>query len=166
MRLPPFKPEVRRGWATWCAAAGLCFAAALPAAAQVTCSVSTQGAAFGSYAPRSAAPTDSTGNIAVSCSGAVGQAVNYSILLDSGAGGSFFPRKMSGPSALSYNLYTNATRSTVWGDGNAGTFTVADAYVLTSVIVTRNYVVYGRLFAGQNVSVGSYTDSITVMVNF
>jgi len=165
MRLPPFEAVARRGWAV-CAAAGLYFTAALPAAAQVTCTVSAQGAAFGSYAPRGAAPTDSTGNITVSCSGAVGQAVNYSILLGSGAGGSFFPRKMSGPSALSYNLYTDATRSTVWGDGNAGTFTVADAYVLTSVTVTRNYAVYGRLFAGQNISAGSYADSITVTVTF
>ena len=165
MRLPPFKPGAWRGSAIGCAA-GLSFAAALPAAAQVACSVSTQGAAFGSYAPRSPAPTDSTGNIAVSCSGAVGQAVNYRILLDSGAGGSFFPRRMSGPSALTYNLYTDATRSTVWGDGNAGTSTVADAYVLTSVTVTRNHVVYGRLFAGQNVNAGSYADSVMVTVNF
>lgn len=139
---------------------------AMQAAAQLKCTVSAQGAAFGNYLPRGAAPVDTTGNIAVSCSGAVGQRVRYSVLLSSGAGGSFFPRKMRRDSnALGYNLYTDATRTTIWGDGNAGTFTVADAYVLTSVSVTRNYPVYGRLFPGQNVNVGSYADSITVTVN-
>lgn len=166
MKFPSSNCGARRGWFVLCALAGLCLAVASPAAAQVRCTVSAQGAAFGSYLPRGAAPVDTTGNIAVTCSGAVGQAARYSILLSSGAGGLFFPRKMrSSPNALSYNLYTDAARTTIWGDGNAGTFTIADAYVLTSVSVTRNYPVYGRLFPGQNVRVGSYADNITVTVN-
>lgn len=72
----------------------------------------------------------------------------------------------SGSNTLGYNLYTDATRSTIWGDGNAGTFTIADAYVLTAITITRNYPVYGRIFPGQNVRVGSYADSITVTVNY
>ena len=109
--------------------------AAFPAAAQVRCTVSALSVAFGNYAPRGTTPTDSTGNIAVTCSGAVGQMVKYSILISSGAGGSFLPRKMRGrPSTLNYNLYTDAARSTVWGDGNAGTYTLAD-----SIAVTLNF---------------------------
>ena len=76
------------------------------------------------------------------------------------------PRRYSFPRQPCRRCESVAARSTVWGDGNAGTFTLAYAYVLTAISVTRNYPVYGRLFPSQNVSVGSYADSIAVTLNF
>jgi spore coat protein U-like protein len=131
------------------------------------CNVSTQSVAFGNYSSRSTTPTDSLGNVQVTCSGTTGQAVSYTIQISSGAGGSFFPRKMSGGAGtLIYNLYTDATHVTIWGDGNSGTFPLTDMYSLTASTTVRNYTVYGRIFSGQNASVGVYTDNLTVTVNY
>jgi spore coat protein U-like protein len=67
---------------------------------------------------------------------------------------------------LNYNIYADAARSIVWGDGNSGTLVVADAYSLAESSVTRNYPVYGRIFPGQNAPVGIYTDSIFITLDF
>jgi spore coat protein U-like protein len=131
------------------------------------CNASTQSVSFGGYSTRSVAPTDGMGNIQVTCSGSMGQTVSYSVAIGSGTAGSFFPRKMSGgASTLLYNLYTDATHLTVWGDGNAGTFPLTDMYTLAAPNMIRNYTVYGRLFSGQNANVGVYTDNLTVTVSY
>jgi spore coat protein U-like protein len=67
---------------------------------------------------------------------------------------------------LKYNIYVDAARSIVWGDGNIGTLVVADAYSLAGPSVTRNYPAYGRIFGNQNAPVGVYTDSIIVTLHF
>ena len=69
------------------------------------------------------------------------------------------PRKMtSGANILNYNLYTNAARTTVRGDGSGGTSTQAT----NGTNVTRT--VYGRIPALQNAFVGSYSDAIIVTI--
>ena len=83
----------------------------------------------------------------------------------SGTSGGFVPRQMrsaSSPDRLNYNLFVNAGRSTVWGNGAAGTSTV----LLNNVRRNRPEVttIYGRIPAGQDVSVGSYFDSLTVTI--
>lgn len=133
------------------------------------CTVSATGVAFGNYAFTDPAPTDTTGNVQVSCtlSGLISLNVNYTILLSTGGGGSYAPRKMTnGANPLRYNLYTNAGRSTVWGDGTAGTSVVSDGYLLGIGTTVRNYPVYGRLPASQNTPAGAYADTITVTVNY
>lgn len=122
----------------------------------VQCDPSAQGVSFGSYDTFSNQPLDSTGNIGVSCD----VSASYSIALSPG-GGSYASRAMaSGAYTLKYNLYTDATRTTVWGDGTGGTATVNGSGT------TADYTVYGRVPAGQNAYVGSYTDTITVTVTF
>ncbi len=123
---------------------------------------------YGAYDPFSAAPVDTAGQVSVSCSGGlVSVQVNYTILLSAGTSGSFTTRYMAqGASHLNYNLYTNSSRSIVWGDGTGGTSTVADGYLVGLLLVTRNYPVYGRLAALQNVLPGLYADTIVVTVNY
>jgi spore coat protein U-like protein len=143
-------------------------AAGLNAHAQSTCSVSASAVSFGIYDPFGTSALDSTGNVQVTCSlaGVVAVLVNYTIQLNGGGSG-FSPRKMrSGANALNYNLYTDSARTTTWGDGTGGTATVADSYVLSPTPVVRNYPVYGRAVAFQNVAPGSYQDAITVTVNY
>ncbi|PIQ13010.1 MAG: SCPU domain-containing protein [Hydrogenophilales bacterium CG_4_9_14_3_um_filter_59_35] len=133
------------------------------------CTVSATGVAFGSYSFTNPAPTDAASNVVVSCSllGLFSLLVTYDILLSPGGSGSYAPRKMtSGANQLQYNLYTNAGRSIVWGDGTAGTSIVSDGYPLGTGTTVRNYPVYGRLPAGQNTPAGAYTDIITVTVNY
>ncbi|MDQ3565221.1 MAG: spore coat U domain-containing protein [Pseudomonadota bacterium] len=122
---------------------------------------------FGSYNVFNATPLDATGTITVRCTGLVGLLVSYNIKLSAGLSGSYAPRQMaSGANRLNYNLYTAATRLTVWGDGSAGTSFVSNTITLLLLGVTVNHTVYGRVPALQNVAVGSYSDNITVTLTF
>jgi spore coat protein U-like protein len=51
---------------------------------------------------------------------------------------------------------------TVWGDGSAGTSTVLLRKVNRNRPVTTT--IYGRIPPGQNVSVGTYSDAVTVTI--
>jgi spore coat protein U-like protein len=51
---------------------------------------------------------------------------------------------------------------TVWGDGSAGTSTVPLRKVNRNRPATTT--IYGRIPPGQNVSVGAYSDSVTVTI--
>jgi spore coat protein U-like protein len=121
-----------------------------------SCSVSGVGIAFGSYDVFNSVDTDSTGSVTVSChSGA-----SYSIALSAGAG-TFASRFMTGAAGqLRYNLFTDAQRLTVWGDGTSGSTTVSGTGTGGS------YTVYGRIPALQNAPAGSYSDTITVTVTY
>ena len=123
---------------------------------------------FGSYNPFSAAPLDSTGQVGVSCTGgAISALVNYTIRLSTGSSGGFSARRMAhGASHLDYNLYTNSSRSIVWGDGAGGTSSVTDSYTVGLLTVTRNYPVYARVPAQQNVMPGLYADTIVITVDY
>jgi spore coat protein U-like protein len=67
---------------------------------------------------------------------------------------------MSAGNLLSYNLYLDPTRLTIWGDGSAGTGTV------NSTGITGSSTVYGRIPARQNAVVGMYADVVIVTVTF
>lgn len=127
------------------------------------CSVTaTGGFAFGNYDPFSSSPDDITAAnfIAVTCKGNGTATID----LSTGNSGSYFPRNMSnGTDALTYNLYTSASLTSVWGNGAGGTVDVSFPYHGNT---SMSYSVYGRVPAQQNVSPGSYLDSITITVTF
>ena len=131
--------------------------ASAPAA---TCGVSATPVAFGTYPPFSGTPTDSTGTVTVTCIGTA----NIVIELSTGGSGSYAARQMSnGGIHLLYQLYTNAARTTVWGNGTGGTTTVSDRLTGNS---SGNYTVYGRIPAVQGVTPGAYVDTIMVTVSY
>ncbi|MDF2447185.1 MAG: putative secreted pili protein [Moraxellaceae bacterium] len=118
------------------------------------CSVGTAGVAFGAYDPFAVVPHDGVGSIAVECE------APYSVLV-SGGGGQVGQRHLQGAThQLLYNLFVDAGRSVIWGDGSGGTSTVSAA------AGTRTHVIYGRIPARQNVSAGAYSDSLIITVNF
>jgi spore coat protein U-like protein len=120
------------------------------AQAQAVCTMLISNVVFGIYNYSNFAPLDATGNIAVSCNGIAGQAISYTVAISSGSSGSFVSRKMiSGRYALNYNFHLNATRATVWGDGNVGTGILTDSYASVAGMNTRNYLIYGRILAGR-----------------
>ncbi len=135
-----------------------------------TCTVSTTSVAFGTYDPLAGAPLDTTGTVSVTCtSGGPPPRVDYDILLSTGQAGSYGPRAMTnGTSQLNYNLYTDSARSQRWGDGSGGTSVISVRFNVSppGSTQTDDYPVYGRVFAGQNVTTGVYLDSITMTVNF
>lgn len=135
--------------------------------AYAACHVSVTSVNFGAYDVFATSPDDSVGTVTISCTnGAPGVFANVSIG-SSANSGTFSPRKMKrsgGTDLLDYNLFTNSSRATVWGDGTAGTVTVTTpSRVRSGRPATMN--VYGRIPAGRDVSVGSYTDTLVVTVN-
>jgi spore coat protein U-like protein len=71
---------------------------------------------------------------------------------------------LKGSEPLNYNLYLNAARTTIWGDGTGGTqeFTDHTPPFGRSIVVP----IYGRIPALQDVSVGSFSNTITVTYQF
>lgn len=134
--------------------------------AAAVCAVSAVSLAFGAYNEFQIGHTDGTGHVAVTCHGAPGELVAFTLTLNAG-GGSFLQRRMqtANGSLLNYNLYTTAARVVVWGDGSSGSASVSDAFSLRAGAVTRSYPVYGRVFSLQKVPVGLYSDSIVVTLN-
>lgn len=133
------------------------------------CTVSADNVVFGNYSFLDASPREVTGNIQVSCSliGLISILVSYEIILSTGNSGNYAARTMTnGAHQLQYNLFTEPLHHNVWGDGNAGTLTVTDGYLLGLLTTVRNYPVYGMIPAGQNISTGMYSDTIMITVNY
>lgn len=146
--------STRSAASTWLLAATL-LGASLPAWS-VTCSLSTNGVNFGSYDVFSYVNSDGAGSVSVSCDAAA----SYLITLSSG-NGSYASRWMaSGAHQLAYNLYRDASRSTIWGDGTG------DSAVVSGSGTGATHTVYGRIPSRQNVYAGSYSDSIVVIVTY
>jgi len=133
-----------------------------------SCSVSATALTFGSYDPSSATARDSTGTITVTCTATVlGISASWDILLSTGSSPSFTPRRMfNGGNSMQYNLYTNAARTQVWGDGTGGTAKVSDSQLVVVGTTQYSYTAYGRIPALQNLGPGTYTDTITVTLNY
>ena len=126
------------------------------------CTITTTAVSFGVYDPFGLGPNDSTGRVTYRCGR---RDRNITIMLATGASGTFNPRTMFvGVEGLTYNLYRNAARSRIWGDGSGGT----RFYRRRNPPNNRNVVltVYARIPANQDVSAGTYTDSVPVVINF
>lgn len=140
-----------------------------PAAAlDLDCNVSATGVAFGTYNPTNSSPTDATGNVHVFCTVLlVSVLAQTNISLSTGGSGTYSPRKMSsGANLLDYNLYQEASHTTVWGDGTGGTAIITDNVLIAVLGTSIDHTIYGRLPANQFVVAGNYSDTITVTVEF
>jgi spore coat protein U-like protein len=124
-----------------------------------TCSFGVGNAlAFGVYDPFATAPLDSTTTLTFRCP--PGQAPQIS--LDPGSSASFAARELrSGSERLLYNLYLDAARTTVWGDGTGGS-SVGPGAVSRGALGTTTAYVFGRVTAAQDVAPGTYSDTITI----
>lgn len=135
-----------------------------------TCSVTqADNIAFGNYQPFSSGNIDITGEIRVQCFATVGLLASIDLKLSTGSSGSYTPRTMmTGSNSLNYNLYTNSSRTTIWGDGTSGTSIVTNSFTLLALTpFTTSDTVYARLPTGQTTAaVGSYSDTITLTVEY
>ena len=135
-----------------------------------TCLTSATGVSFGSYDALSPANTDSAGYVGVTCVtvNLTAVATAYTIALSAGSSGSFASRHLNfGGNRLDYNLYTDSSRTTVWGDGTGSSSVVSDSYMLSPGLgENRTYTAYARLPAHQNVPIGVYLDLVVVTVTY
>jgi spore coat protein U-like protein len=72
---------------------------------------------------------------------------------------------VSGADQLFYNLYLDAARTIIWGDGTGGTqsFFIGNPQGNNQDLSVP---MFGRIPASQNVKVGAYTDTVTVTLSF
>jgi spore coat protein U-like protein len=144
------------------AAAAIAVLGGSRAEAAPTCTISTTSVNFGSYSVFAGSATDSTGTVTITCNGAAHDVV---VSLSKGASPTFSPRTMMmGSEVLSYNLYRDAARTSIWGDGTAGTSTYTNANPPNNAAISIT--VYGRVPAGQDVSAGAYSDTVSAVINF
>lgn len=127
------------------------------------CSV-TGVVAFGAYDPTSSASLDTTGSVNLNCDHKFSAVLSLS--LGNGAGASYSAgRKMTGgvgPATLTYNLYANAARTQVLGDGTGGSVTLA-----ISGNKTYSQPIWARLPGGQlSVLAGSYGDIVVLTISY
>jgi spore coat protein U-like protein len=146
-------------------AAALATVLFLAGPAQAACTIGATPLAFGPYNALSPLPTDATGQVTISCTGLL--ALSVSVRLDKGGAPSFDPRQMTkGGEILRYNLYTDATRLSIFGDGTAGTQFYSSLIVVALFGTPIPVPIFGRIPAGQAVSIGTYTNSVTATVSF
>jgi spore coat protein U-like protein len=122
------------------------------------CVVNATAIAFGSYNVYATAPVDSTGTITYECTGGGKTPIQIGLMPASGNS----PALQSGAERLAYNLYLNAARTAVWGIGSNGTQYFTGERSKTPVSVP----VFARVPAQQDVAVGNYSDTVTVIINF
>ena len=126
----------------------------VPTIGNATCTfVSASNIPFGTYLP--AANSTSTGTLTINRT-ASSASCSYSISLSTGSSGTYVPRYLkNGSSNLSYQLYTDAAYSTVWGN---------DTRVFFGNTGSNIYTVYARILSGQFPAPGTYTDAISASV--
>lgn len=130
------------------------------------CTISTAPVAFGAYDPigaNASTALDGTGTVTTTCT--IGSAVK--ITLGQGAnaaGGSTdavsLRRMTDGTNFLAYFLYSENTRTIVWGN------TVGTGKADTGTGLASALTVYGRVTANQNQPAGSYSDTVVATVTF
>jgi spore coat protein U-like protein len=136
----------------------LVLAAVTPAAAASVCDASVTMVEFGRVDYREGG--DITGQLTVTCDGPTAFEVSASE-----GYGSYGSRTMIGPgeTVLRYNLYVDAARRRVWGDGESGGTARIRGESDGRKAVT--YTIYGRVPDGQSVRTGRYYDSVKVSVS-
>ncbi|MBI1185878.1 MAG: SCPU domain-containing protein [Alphaproteobacteria bacterium] len=132
-----------------------------------SCTVDAGAVSFGAFTAFAGAQ-DAAGAIDVDCVGFLGTPLNsFTVKLGPGLYGSYAARQMrSGANALTYNLYANAARTMVWGDGSGGTNVVTLTNSLSLFTWSVSAPVYGRVPAQPSARAGSYSDTILVTVEW
>ena len=131
----------------------------------IRCKVTVGPINFGLYMPQTPVPVDVIGQFEVRCQAQPGP---FSVIIGPGISGNQLVRTLTsgGANQLNYNLYRDAARTQIWGDGTPPTFVVSGVRPDRGRPTFYNYPVYGRIFAGQTPNPGIYTDNLVVTVLF
>jgi spore coat protein U-like protein len=125
---------------------------------EAVCAVTAADLDFGTYSSQNASPTAGTTLLRATCT----PGTTYNIGLNAGAssGATVNQRRMaSGTNSLNYQLYSDSSHTTIWGN-TTGTDTVTGS----GTGLEQPHTVYGRIPATQNVPAGNYADTITVTI--
>jgi spore coat protein U-like protein len=130
------------------------------------CTISAGALSFGNYDPivaNASTALDQTATLTVTCTNQASATVTLGQGANAGAGSTDTApgrRLTDGTNFLSYSLYQESARTTIWGN-TAGT---GKSYTGTGT--SGSVTVYGRVTAAQNVPAGSYTDTVVATITF
>jgi spore coat protein U-like protein len=132
-----------------------------------TCTISqTSALTFSGYDRANNSDTTGTGSMTIACTnGGAPTSVSFGVggntgaACDTASGGSNANNRCmsDGTDTLAYNIYSDSGRTTLFG--LTGTST-------TSETSTGAFTIFGKIFHGQAVGTGSYTDSLVATVNY
>lgn len=136
---------------------------AAPASRAAECNFAAGDINFGTYDLLASQPTVTSGSITVICNPAKPRLVQ--VALSTGQSGTFASRQMSaGPGErLLYNIFTDSSFTTIFGDGNGGSRSLTNSLVKNVPWVITYY---GRIPASQDVAAGLYNDRLVLSVDF
>ncbi len=105
--------------------------------------------------------SDASSTVTVQCTNTT--PFNLGLSAGSGATATIANRQMTGPggATITYSLYRNAARDTVWGD-TTGTNTLAG----TGTGAAQQLTVYGRVPPQNTPAPGTYTDTVTATITY
>lgn len=143
-----------------------------------TCTVSTTPLVFGVYQPVtfagkiSSADKTSMAAITVDCSGLL-QLGSYTLSLGAGnygPGDRISTRYMNNSTQssdnMAFNVYTDATYATVWGNGVIGSLINGSAPLILGQN-SQTHTAYGKIPAGQsNMKAGNYADTLNITLTY
>lgn len=138
-----------------------------PAWAAQNCRVNAPSMAFGQYDAGATAPLDVAAVMSVRCTG--NPAGPFVVSIGPGLNGRVDLRALlSGTETLAYQLFLDAARTRLWGDGTAGTqrLTVNPLDPGRKRPREADVPVYGRIPAGQDPAPGVYADTVVITVEF
>jgi spore coat protein U-like protein len=143
---------------------------ATPPDSNSSCIIETRPLSFGTYDPLVPTDLDAVGQVIYNCtsgsSALASDKLKIRIDMDTGFSSMYSERGMTGPGfeMLRYNIYLDANRRKIWGNGTNGTDNYIDnnAPSSTPVIVPA----YGRIWAMQDVPGGPYQDIVQVRITF
>jgi spore coat protein U-like protein len=122
----------------------------------LACSVDTTPLAFGAIDPLLRAPSDSVASLTVRCD----EEQAYSIAI----AGSGQPLRVmqSGSNTLAYQIYLDASRQSIWGDGSHGSISAQGS---ASAAGTTHHL-YGRVPSQPQAVPGLYVDTLLISISF
>lgn len=130
----------------------------------VACNVTGSTLTFGGAIDplQTPGPVDASTTLNVTCTKTTPYSVALNAGTNAGSGSNFGSRVMkSGNNNLPYQLYLDAGRTQVWGDGNSsGLFTG------TGTGSQQQLTVYGRLPSLNGIVPGSYADTVTLTITY
>jgi spore coat protein U-like protein len=145
--------------------------------AALSCSVSGVSLNFGNYDDSSAANTDVSTVLSVSCCrNPPGRNAILTVTIgpstNSTAGNKILTRQMKNSGnadRMSYQLYSGSFGGTVWGDGAIGGSAWTQAISSNvncpgSTVIPVGSAIFGRIFPQQAVSAGTYGDTVTITI--
>lgn len=127
------------------------------------CVVSGNTLNFGNaISPVGSVPVDAAATLTVQCTANTSYTVALNAGLNAGGAANFDGRAMSsGSYRVGYQLYLDAGRATVWGNG-----TGSGVVTGTGNGGTQSWTIYGRLPSLTAAVPGTYTDTVTVTVSY